>query len=336
MMVMPKLDITSLDRELRTGRLYPAYVVVGEEGYLAQGAMRLLREKFCGTGADDLSCRSFDAKESNVGEIIDALRTVPFLSSKTLVIIREAEKMQKVLLDALTGYLESPVDTSVLAVVASKLDGRTRFMQLAGKVGAVVECKPLFANKIPLWINMEVKRGGKQISQEAAGFLADMVGGELGQLAQAIERIILYVGDRKIVELSDIEHAIADTHQRTIFELADAVGMRKLPKAVSLLHNILENGGAPVLTLNMLARHFRILSKAKEITGRISNNGEIARYLGVHPFYAMNYMEQAKNFSNGEIRAGFRILHRCDKGLKSSRIPKERILEKALFSLIRG
>jgi len=332
---MPKLDITTLDKELRSGKLRPAYVIVGEESYLAQGAMRILREKVCGKAADDLSCRSFTAKESKVGEVIDSLRTVPFLSEKILVIIRDAEKMQKALLEALTSYLESPVDTSILMVVASKLDGRTKFMQLAGKTAAVVECKPLFANKIPFWINMEVKRGGKQISQQAANFLADMVGGNLGELAQAIERIILYVGKRKLVELSDIEHAIAETHQRTIFELTDAVGMRKLPKAISLLHNILENGGAPVLTLNMLARHFRILSKAKEISGRITGKGEIAKYLGVHPFYAMNYMDQSKNFSSGELRDGFRTLHRCDRSLKSSRIPKERILEKALFQIIR-
>lgn len=332
---MPKLDITSLDRELRADKVRPSYVIVGQEAYLAQGAMRLIREKVCGTSSDDLSCRSFIAKEAKPADVIDTLRTVPFLSSRVLVIVRDAEAMPKDLIEAISAYIERPVDTSVLAVVGSKIDGRTRLMQVAADHGAVVECKPLYADRVPDWINIEVKKNGKQISREAARFLADMVGNDLGQLAQAIDRIILYVGDKKTVDLSDIEHSIAETHQHTIFELTDAVGERRLSKAVSLLNNILENGGAPVLTLNMLARHFRILSKAKEISGRMRDKAEIAKYLGVHPFYAANYMNQAKNFSSAELKSGFRTLHRCDRSLKSSRIPKERILEKALFEIIK-
>ncbi len=330
-----KLDITSLEKEIRGGKIRPAYVVVGEESYLARAAQRIIRDKVCGEKSDDLSYRILSAKETKLDQITDALRTVPFLSPKILVVIRDAEKLKKGVQETLVDYLESPVDTSVLVVIASKLDGRTKFMQLAGKVGAIVECKPLYANKVPYWINIEIRRGGKQISQEAAKFLADMVGNDLGQIAQAIDRVSLYVGDRKLIELSDIEHAIAETHQRTIFELTDAVGERKISKALSHLHNILENGGAPVLALNMLARHFRILSKAKEISGRMSDKAQVAKYLGVNPFFATNYMNQANNFSKGELRDGFRILHRCDRTLKSSRIPKERVLEKALFNIIK-
>lgn len=332
---MPKLDITSLDRELRADKVRPSYVVVGQESYLAQGAMRLIREKVCGVSSDDFSCRSFIAKEARPADVIDALRTVPFLSSRVLVIVRDAEAMPKDLTEAISAYIERPVDTSVLMVVGLKIDGRTRLMQVAADHGAVVECKPLYADRVPDWINIEVKKNGKQISREAARFLADMVGNDLGQLSQAIDRLVLYVGDRKTVDLADIEHSIAETHQHTIFELTDAVGERRLSKAVSLLDNILENGGAPVLTLNMLARHFRILSKAKEISGRIRDKAEIAKYLGVHPFYAANYMNQAKNFSGAELRNSFRTLHRCDRSIKSSRIPKERILEKALIEIIK-
>jgi len=330
---MPKLDIISLERELRAGKTHPVYVIVGQEMHLARAALRLIKEKVCVDSTDEFSFRSFDANDAKLEDVMGSLRTVPLLGGKTTVLIRNVEKLKGDLLDALTEYLASPQDTSLI-MTGTKIDGRTKFIQLASKVGAIVECKPLYSDKIPLWINMEVKRGDKQISQEAARFLADMVGTELGQIAQAIERVSLFVGKKQLIELSDVEHAIADTHQRTIFELTDAVGQRKLPKAITLLHNILENGQAPVLTLNMLARHFRILSKAKEISGRITNRGEVAKYLGVHPFYAQNYMQQARNFSNKELRDGFHVLHKCDRSLKSSRIPKERILEKALFQLI--
>ena len=100
------------------------------------------------------------------------------------------------------------------------------------------------------------------------------------------------------------------------------------------MHNIMENAASPVMIVTMLARHFRILIKAKEVMGRMNGQGELAKYLGVHPFFLQNYLNQSKNFSNSELRRSFGILHRCDREIKSSRVVRERILERALFKLI--
>lgn len=331
---MVKRDITTLDRELKEGAIRPVYVVVGPESYLSRSAVRLIQEAAGVGGPGNMNVASFSGREAKPGQVFTALRTAPLLGGRPMVIISEAERMNQGMIEALERYLESPAGESTLVLVAAKLDGRTRFMQLATKRGTIIECKPLYEEKIPLWINMEVRKGGKSIAQEAARFLAEMVGNDLGQLAQAIERIILYIGERKTIELRDVEEAVAETHQRTIFDLTDAVGHRRLNRVLALLRNILDSGQSPVLVLNMLARHFRILSKAKEVSGRVEDRGEMARYLGVHPFYVKNYVQQARNFSSGELRASFRQLHRCDRELKSSRVSKERILERTLFSLI--
>ena len=127
--------------------------------------------------------------------------------------------------------------------------------------------------------------------------------------------------------------AITETHQRDVFELTDAVGERKLSRALSFLHNLIQNGQPPPLIVHMLARHFRILSKAREIEGRMMDRAEIARYLGVNPFYANNYVRQAKNFSRQELRKSFQKLSRCDREIKSSRLPRERVLERAIISI---
>jgi len=130
-----------------------------------------------------------------------------------------------------------------------------------------------------------------------------------------------------------VEEAVADTHQRDVFDLTDAVGRKQLSRALSYLHNLIQNGQPPPLILHMLARHFRILAKAKEIAGRAADRGEMARYMGVNPYFAGGYIEQSKNFSKSEIRGSFAILHRCDREVKSSRLPRERIIERAIIAL---
>lgn len=334
---MPKLDITSLERELTKGRLSPVYVIIGEEAYLAQNALKFIKDAAGRAGSDANNITTLSARDASADGIMNALRTVPLLGGRPLVILRDGEELakegRKSLLEELASYLEKPVESATLVVVAEKIDGRTRFMQLATKNATLIECKPLFDNKVPSWIGIEVRSRGRQIALQAAEFLADLIGNDLGQIVQAIERVILYVGERKVVELKDVEEAVAETHQRDIFDLTNAVGQRKLSRALSYLHNLMDNGQPPPLILHMLTRHFRLLSKAKEIAGRTSDRGDTASYLGVNPYYAKDYLEQAKNFSKGELRGSFRALYRCDRAIKLSRLPRERILEKAIVEI---
>lgn len=330
---MPKLDIVDLEKALRTERPASVYVILGEESHMVFEAISLIRGACEKAGADPSSISSFSAKELKAAEVVSTLKNVSMFAKRPLVIVKDAEALQKGALEILADYCEKAIASSTLVTVAEKLDGRTRFMQVVSKSAVIVECKPLYMNKIPSWINTQVRKGGRQIAQDAAQFLADLIGSDLGELAGAIEKIVLYIGDRKLIDLKDVEGAIAETHQHTIFELTDAVGLKNLPKALALLQNILDGGESPVLILNMLARHFRILTKAKEVYGRQGGGGEDAAYLGVHPYFVKNYLDQSRNFSKGELKRSFGVLHRCDRELKSSRISKERVIEKALFAL---
>lgn len=332
---MPKIDITKLYEELQKEFIRPIYIIVGEEAHLALTALKQIRDAIAkGLGENDSSIRTFSGREISASLVVNSLKNVPLFGNRPLVIIREAETISKANLEELTTYIEKPVLASTLIFVAEKLDGRTRFMQVAAKVGAILECKPLYMDRVPGWINMEVKKRGRQISEETAKFLAEMVGNNLGELSGALERIILYIGDRKLIDIKDVEQAVTETHQHDVFELTDAVGSKRFARAISLLQNILENGESPILVLNMLARHFRILSKAKDISGRLKDSSEVARYLGVHPFFAKNYMSQSRAFSAKELRTGFKILHDCDRALKSSRLEKKKVLENALIALM--
>lgn len=326
-----------MDRELKQGKLRPVYFIVGEEHYLSHGAMAAIKEAAGVGGGDAPSLRSFSAREARPDEVLGALRNVSLLGGRPVAIVSDGESLTKqkksAMAEALAEYIERPVASATLVVMAEKMDGRSRLMQAAAKSGAIVECKRLYDDKLPSWVGMQVRRCGRQISMEAARFLADMVGNDLGQIAGSIDRIILYIGERKVIELADVEEAVADTHQRDVFDLTDAVGRKQLSRALSYLHNLIQNGQPPPLILHMLARHFRILAKAKEIAGRAADKGEMARYMGVNPYFAGGYIEQSKNFSRSEIRGSFAILHRCDREVKSSRLPRERIIERAIVAL---
>jgi DNA polymerase-3 subunit delta len=330
---MAKIDIVQLDRELRQGNIRPFYIVVGGEAYLALRSQKMIEEAVTGGNPNDFTRTVFEGKDLDVHKFSDALKSLPLFGSRQLVTVKDAEAISKETLEKLAECFNEPLKTSTAIFIAAKIDGRGRFMQAASKntQAAVVECKSLYPNQVPYWINMEVKRQGMNISQEGANYLADIAGSDLGALSQAIERLILFVGKRKVIELSDIEEAVAETTQRSIFELMDTIGLRQKGRSIAVLNNLLDFGTQPILILNMMARHFRILTKAKEVDGGCPP-AEAAAYLGVKPFFVKGYLEQSRKFSSVELKKKFAALSKCDRELKSSRIPKERILERLILS----
>ncbi|MFH1654510.1 MAG: DNA polymerase III subunit delta [Pseudomonadota bacterium] len=332
---MPKMDITVLSRELEAGRVASIYLLVGEERFLADRSIEMIRGKLSQSQSSELSSLSLTGKEVKANRVVEALNSMSLLGGTNTVIIRDGEKVSSNVLNDLIEYIEHPNPNSLLIIQAVKLDGRSRFVKEAQKSGTVIECKPLYQNKLPYWVSIEAKRFKKRIAQDASEYLSEIVGSDLGQLSQSLERLSYYIGERPMIELKDVEEVISETSQKSIFDLTDALGGKAWEGMLKLLNNLIENNQVPLMILSMIARHFRILVKAKELTKRRITSQEAASYLGVHPFFVERYLGQAKNFTSQELKDVFFNLSQADRKLKSSSINAQRVLEYT-FSKICG
>lgn len=331
---MPKLTVSDLDRELRNKQLRPIYFIHGPESYLANTALTRIRNYIVSIAGEGFEPDKFSGKDSSPSQIAECAETLPMWTKHKLVIVSEASAIKDA--EGFERYFKKPSKTSTIVFIAEKADGRTKFVQLCSDVGAVIECKSLYDDKLPDWIRMEAQGKGKSMSMEAANLIADLVGNNLGELAGALDKIILYIGQKKLIEVSDVEVVLTETGRKSVFEFADAVGHKDMNKAFHILNRLNDFDESEVMLLSMLARHWRILLKAR---GAMSPNGgydrnEMPRLLGVNPFFVGNYVDQAKLFSMKQLKSGFRKLYTTDKLLKSSKIPKKTILEKCVRELI--
>ncbi|PIR25106.1 MAG: DNA polymerase III subunit delta [Deltaproteobacteria bacterium CG_4_10_14_0_2_um_filter_43_8] len=331
---MPKFTVQQFEDALKQEKFFPAYLFFGAELHIARHGLHVMKEKLgISNMHDDLSYSAYSGVEASVEKVMGALKTFPFLGGKNLIVIRDAHKLSKEMQAHLVDYLQKPFEHSLLVLIAEKLDGRSKLFAALQKQSAVIECKALYANQVPSWIASQVRQQKRQISHEAARYLADLVGTDLSQIDQALERLFLFVGKRPLIELSDVEMAIAETSQRSVFELTNNIGEKKLSKSLSVLTTLLHQGEAPVMILGMVARHFRLLTKAKEVEGRMRQSADLARYLGVHPFFAKDYLAQAQHYSLEELKQAFHAFAWCDRELKTTRLTKDKPLEKLIISL---
>lgn len=326
------MDITQLDQTLRAKKIDACYLISGPERHLAFSAQRQILKSAFGDQPETVD--RFQLSSTKLAEVLDCLKTSSLLSPKRIVVATDADRLKKADWEMLQEYLANPNPQSVLVLVAEEMKA-AELKKLSGKL-TIVECKKLYPNQLPQWINMEAKAFGLQISQEAARFLADCVGADLGAIHQSIEKLLLFVGEKKLVQLADVEKVIANTAQKNIFEMTNAIGNKKQVEALQYLDNIFSQGEEPLRTFAMIVRHFRLLAKAQEILVRANGPDiQLAKELGVHPFFAKDYAVQARHFRPKGWAKRFKILAACDRALKSSRVSSQLLLERLISKLCR-
>ncbi|MBI4125554.1 MAG: DNA polymerase III subunit delta [Deltaproteobacteria bacterium] len=328
---MLKMDILTLDKELRAGKIRPAYLITGDERHLALTAKQhILKTVFRDSSP---AIDAYDAQKTAIGALLDAYRTPSMFNPWRCLVVESAEKFNKEDWEPLIQVLQDPPPKAVLILIGASVRATTT-KKFPASV-AVVECKKLYSNQVPGWLNMTARDLGVPISQEAAQFLIDCVGTELGILYQTLEQLKLYVGNRPLIQMEDVETVAAKTAQKTIFDLTRAIGEKKPQGAIRLLNKMEEQGEEPLRILVLIARHLRILARTQEILTHAQGGvpPDFAKQIGVHPFFAKEYLGQARGWPARGWAKSFSALNRCDLRLKSSRNKPYAVMEKLIWEL---
>src|SRR5205807_1206204 len=75
-----------------------------------------------------------------------------------------------------------------------------------------------------------------------------------------LEKLVLYVGDKKRITLGDVETMVLAAKQRSLYELTDAISAKDRARALEMMDAILNTGDgdeAAIGHLYMLAKTFR-------------------------------------------------------------------------------
>jgi DNA polymerase-3 subunit delta len=304
--------MADLETAIAKGELAPVYVLSGEELLVSRVAARL-KAALVTPVTQAFNCDVLEAKQSSATAILNAARTLPMMGKTRLVVVRDVEALAADGLGALVPYLADPAPSTVLVLIAHKVDGRLKFFQAAKKAGFhhVLEAP----RQLAPWLVAEAKRRDAQLLPDAARRLVEVAGKDLGRLASALDSLSLYAGERAIGP-DDVDSLIADTSERNVFELCDAVSEGNRRRALVAVAKLMEQKESSVGVAIMLARHFRQVFLARELTER--REGDLARALGVPPFAVDKLVAHGKRVSAQALPRAYRMLARADRDLKGS------------------
>lgn len=324
-------------RDVETGRLRPVYLFFGTGEFLRESLLTRIRESCVDEGTRELNLRVFYGEKDGVaGEILDFARSMPFMASRRVAIVRRAGDLKAEALDALVPYLEDPPPTTSVFFVASSPDFRKRFFKILKEKGATVHFRDPPEKSIPAWIRKTAGGMGFEMGVEACACLMEIVGTELMELHSEIEKLALRFQGRP-VGVEEVRESAVSSRSYTIFELMDAVSSRRLDVALPALRRFLEEEGrdGQLRVLGMISREVGLLWRCKRASESHRSAREVSKKLGVHPFVAEKILPRSKLWSNEELEKGVHLLYRADGRIKSG-AEGGQVLEWLLIALCGG
>lgn len=338
-------------KDALAGRFLPVYLVVGEEEFLRNRLVKALREAASAGSIPGLNDDQFQAGEASIDQVIGVARTLPMMGRRRVVLVRgverwdgrggaegasRSEKAGKTKaadpFERLGDYAGAPSPETVLILSGAKLDGRRRVMALARTQGFLVSCDPLSRAELPRWVERHAAELKGRLAPGVSDLIAELVGPELAPVADALERLTLFAGDREITE-DDVSECLVRIRTKTVWELVDAVGRRDLGGALAALDQVYDPNDR-VRLLGLLAWAARQLLRFESALRAGLAPVEAAKQAKAQPFKIREMTEQLRRLSRAELEAWLEILSRVDLAQKGgSRRPPKAILEHALIEV---
>ena len=324
------MKLSELSKELEAQHFRPAYLLAGGEALLRDDALALLRSAIIGDQATDFNLERLDASSSPAA-LCDALRSLPIMADRRLVILREpgsrrggARKLLEVLSEEVKLMRDREPIQCVLVVSASQVDRREAWVKAFAKPAAVVDCEaPRKTRELVGFVEAEARRQELVLEHGVAALLVERIGAQLLLLRQEITKAALLAGAGEPLRREHVLAATSDLAEESIWELTDAIGEGKRSAALRRLAGLLRDGEPAPLILGALANHFRKLLR--------SASGEA---LSGPPFVVKKISSQAQRFSPARLRRCLEAIHEADLVLKGKgSLSPEHALEHLVMGL---
>lgn len=331
------------------------YIFYGAADFSREEALREVKASLGDPEMLALNTTSLDGRLLTPEDLLLHCQTVPFLASHRLVLVdgllarfeprqepRRAGPRSSTEEDVAREWarfppcIEAMAPTTCLVLSDGTLRRDNPLLRMLAPLGQVREFRPLRGEALGRWIRERLSRVGGSITPGAVRLLRELLGDNLWVLSSELDKLSLYTSDSTIGEEA-VRSLVGQAKEANIFALVDAVATRQHGSAAALLRQLLEEGSPPAYILVMIARQFRFLLQAQDLSATPHTPQEIGRQLGISSEWVLGkVMEQARLYPPSRLEGLFPRLLETDLAMKTGRYDGGLALELLVGELCSG
>jgi len=239
--VKDDIIIMPASRQTRSTSPGAVYAVCGPEAFLKRETITKLTDEILGSADRALALSEYDGSSASVelADVLDDLRTLPFLTARRLVRVIEADAFITRYRSELEDYTENPSATGVLLLECKSLPANTRLYKRISAAGEVIKCEPVTARTVPGWLSARAREiYGKRLDPRAAALLCDQIGTDLGLLDAELQKLSLYVGQGRQITTADVEDLSGRCREEQVWGILSAIAAGNTARALELWEEV--------------------------------------------------------------------------------------------------
>ncbi|HEX6878819.1 MAG TPA: DNA polymerase III subunit delta [Terriglobales bacterium] len=341
-------------------KLAPGYVFLGDEAFFRRRCREAVLRHLIPAGMREFSFYEFDLEQTEIIEVLDRARTPSLMAPFQVFFVRGVKALygrgkHDAEFAALEEYFKHPNPDALVVFIADHIsipadvrrmemqdrDRYDRIKETLGEWCTTIEFARVDEGEAVRWVVDSAAQEHVKVDPDAARELVDSLGGDMMMISGELEKLVLYVGDKKRITLGDVETMVLAAKQRTLYELTDAISSKDRARALEVLDAVISTGDgedAAIGHLYMLAKTFRQMLVISERNVRDTRALWQVLWQGfrVPPFAAEDVIRQARRYkSRRELTRAIRLIAKADLGLRSNPPSKRMVLENLVLDLCR-
>lgn len=330
-------EVEKILAELEKKNYSPIYYLYGEEPFFIDVISDYIEQNVLSDDEKAFNQQIVYGKDISIDSLIHYAREYPMMAERRVIIVKEAKDLNRTIAN-LEPYVKNPSPTTLLVICYKygKIDGKTKLAKELNKYVSL-ESKKLYESDTLKWITKYLKDNNYTITQVASQLLVSFLGTDLGRIANELNKLKIILPKGTEITPTHIEENIGISKDFNVFELQNAIGKKEFPKAIQIIKYFNENqkdNAMPMITEN-LYQYFKKLFIYSSSSGK--SDAELAREMGVNPFFLKDYKTAAMNYPLKKISFCMEVIKQTDlksKGVESGSISYYDLLKELIVKII--
>ncbi len=314
------------------------HLLTGDDESILRSKVTELTHVLIGDGERSLMLDEFDGDEYELRLVVDAAQTMPFLTSKRIVLARDIGRFSAEELTPLLGYLASPLDSTDLVLVAG--GGRlpkklTEAVTAAG--GHSIDTNP--PNRPAdrqAWVRSQAEGRGVRLDGPAAARIAEQLGQDVGRLDGILNVVRSTYGEGVRISVADVEPFLGEAGGVPPWDFTDAIDSGRTAQALILMGRMIHAGERhPLQIMAILHGHYGKIARLDGVDAR--SDEEAAAAIGMKPgFPAKKALANYRRLGPSGVKRAVQLIAKADLDLRGDTdLPPEMVMEVLVARLSR-
>lgn len=321
------MKVITSDIQNRTFK--PVYLLSGEETYLTKQFCERLA---CAIAGDDtMNVNRFQEKNPDVREIISLADTMPFFSESRLIIIENSGFFKKDSSE-LADYLPNMPETTHIIFKEDEIDKRNRLFKKVKSLGYFAEMKRQTEADLERWVVTILKKEQINLTRSTLAYLFETIGTDMNTIRNELDKLISYMGDKKVLEPSHIDAICSRQISGQIFAMIDAISSKNRKLTFRLYYDLIALKEPPLRILFLITKQYLQLYQIKEMLQKGCSNADIASAIGLNVYVVRKIAQKASAYSLLELKHYIEECASMDEQIKTGLIKDDIAVEMLITS----